>query len=154
MDQNYYIGLVRARLGYKANASRDLPYDILDIHGNICRSKSYIEQNEQILQYLELSLKRFNLLFDKDFKLDDPKLNQFTDLIVQGAVIAALAARALLENGRDFSFSSEGVAVAQSNVSELLTKQWINEQVDYDAKVRYLHKQYCYIEPSLPHLPD
>lgn len=142
MNQNYYIGLVRARLGDDVINSCNKT----DENGVFHEEKSYVYKDEQILQYLELSLRRLNLLFDKNFEPYDSGLIKFTDLLVQGAVINALASKALLEKGREFVIKNDNVLFNPPDVSELLTKQWINEQVDYDAKVRYLHKRYCYIE--------
>lgn len=142
MNQEYYNGLVRARLG---DNEENNVHHTHDNNGNVIHVKTNIYQDGQILQYLELSLRRFNLLFDKDFELNDPQLGKFTDLIVQGAVINALASKALLERGREFTMKEDGqFSFTPPVVSELLFQQWINEQNDYNEKVKYLHKRFDY----------
>lgn len=133
MDCNYYAELVRARLaddGYKKEK---------DGYGSEVYVGVNVYTEEQISNYLEGSLRRFNLLFDRSFELDDDETHQFTDLIVQGAVITGLASKALIESGRCFSYIDNGIEFKGSpEVTHTMMRQWEIENNDYWRKVEFL----------------
>lgn len=141
MEAQYYLDLVRARLG-------DDRSSLVNTHGNVPTEifpkdgyavvQTYTD--DQIHFYLEISLQRLNLLFGKrldigELSLLDPETLSWTDLLVQGAVITALAAKAAVERGREFGYEQEGVSWNPPDVASILMQQWESELVDYRYKV-------------------
>jgi hypothetical protein len=62
----------------------------------------------------------------------------YQDLIVQGATIQLLAGQALLERGREFQFTDNGIAYKPPSVSDVLMTQWQLEYQMYMEKLRLL----------------
>lgn len=135
MNISYYVELVKARL------SDGIVYTT-DQFGNKVEYPSSVYTEDQITSYLEGSVRRFNLFFNKTFDLVDTEISRFTDLIVQGAVVTALAAKALSECGREFSTEDAGVVFTPPAISSLLMQQWEVESMDYDRKVKFLLSKY------------
>lgn len=136
MNSEYYINLVKARLGdYNGHLKNK------NEHGNVIYVESEIYNIEHLAVYLNGSLQRFNMLFGKQLDLEDHETHQFTDLIVQGAVITALAGKALIERGRELTTSDNGINFTPPDVSSILMRQWEIELVDYQNKVEFLLKK-------------
>lgn len=131
-----YAKFVRARLNDFGTVAKD-EYG-KDVYVDIF-------SNEQITTYLEASLLRVNVLFKKGFlTLHEKEVFDFADLIIQGAVITALASKALLERGREFAINDGVVSYAPPSVSATLMAQWEIESNDYRSKVNFLFDQHCY----------
>lgn len=144
MKIDYYIKLVRARL------ADDNVVKSKDSSGNDVFFKSEIYTDEQIVSYLEGSLQRLNVLLPKGLSFEATPLEIFelTDLVVQGAVITALASKALLEKGREFSFLNGGIKYAPPNTSDILMRQWEVEMVDYRSKVEAVRSHFLHQFPG------
>lgn len=69
---------------------------------------------------------------------DEKSLTKYRDLIVQGATIQLLAGQALLERGREFSWSDSGILFDPPSVSEILNTQWQFEYQMYIEKIRLM----------------
>ncbi len=140
MNISYYVELVRIRL-----------YDGIDYIKDQTGNKvelPYRYTEGQIISYLEGSVRRFNLLFDKKLDLVDDEIYKFTDLIVQGAVITALASKALSECSREFSTQDGGIIFTPPAVSSLLMRQWEVESADYDQKIKFLLSKYNFSDST------
>lgn len=73
------------------------------------------------------------------FTFDDtPIIEQFFEAILQGAVIYALASKALIERGREFSVSDNGISFVPPTVSELLNTQWNTELTNHFDKLKLI----------------
>lgn len=146
MNISYYVELVRARL-YDENIRAKDQYD------NEVEVPLYRYTEVQIISYLEGSVRRFNLLFNKKLDLVDDEIYKFTDLIVHGAVITALASKALSECGREFSMQDDKMIFTPPAISSLLMHQWEVESADYDRKVKFLLSQYDFSDPVVSNMP-
>ncbi len=74
-----------------------------------------------------------------NFTFADPRIQTiFADVIIQGAVILALAAQALIEKGREFVITDNGVTYQPPQVAELLNNQYGQQLADYKEKVKYI----------------
>ncbi len=131
MKVNYYVKLVRARLADDGDVKAK------DNYGNEISVKSQIYTDKQVLSYLEGSLQRLNVLLPKglSFEATPVEVFELADLVVQGAVITALASRALLEKGRELAILDKGVEYCPPNISDTMMRQWEVEMVDYRSKI-------------------
>lgn len=93
---------------------------------------------EMLVIFLSMSLTEFNAIpHFTSFGWEDTEiLNQFFSLIVQGAVIYALASKALIERGREFQITDNGVNFTPPTISELLNTQYSAEMANHLDKVR------------------
>ena len=138
LGDDYLLRMLKARLNSSGKSKSK------DQYGNEVCINCDIFSKDQLVIFLEMSLHRFNLFFDKELHFgDDPiSIHKFADLIVQGAVITALASKALLECGREFSMQNDGVVFTPPAISSLLMHQWEVELTDYDRKVKFLLDRY------------
>lgn len=132
MKPDYYVKLVRTRLADDGNETL----------GN----KPQVYTEEQILSYLEGSLQRLNGLLPNglSFEATPVQVFELADLVVQGAVITALASKALLEKGREFPILDGvgSVAYHPPNVSDTMMRQWEVEMMDYRSKIELIRSNF------------
>lgn len=62
----------------------------------------------------------------------------FLDMIIQGALILALAAQALIERGREFSITDNGITYQPPTISEILNSQYSIQLQDYKEKLKMI----------------
>lgn len=62
----------------------------------------------------------------------------FHSILVEGAVINALASQALLERGREWTLNDNGISVTPPTVSELLTSQYAQIYTAHLEKVKQI----------------
>lgn len=133
-----YAELVRHRLS-------DIDVTTIDVHQNEVINAKNVFSDLQIRKFLEISLLRLNCFLSMmNLKLVEEKVESclFGDMIVQGAVITALASKALIEAGREFSYEDKGVAYYSPNISYIFMNQWELELQDYRFKIDLLQKQH------------
>ena len=63
---------------------------------------------------------------------------KYQDLLVQGATIQLLAGMALVERGREFVMTDNGVRYSPPSVSEILITEWQFEYQMYLDKIRLM----------------
>lgn len=113
-----YAKFVKARLCDDGNIKAK------DALGNDVWIPSNVYGDDQITNYLEASLLRINVLFKKKFlTLHEDGVFDYADLIIQEAVITALASKALLERGREFAIVDGSISYAPPSVSATLMLQ-------------------------------
>ncbi len=80
---------------------------------------------EDLHRFLTLSLSEFNQTphFSYYSFEDTDFVTTFADILVEGAVLQALASQALLEKGREFVFTDQSVGFVPPAVSEMLQRQ-------------------------------
>lgn len=69
---------------------------------------------------------------------DTEIIDQFHDIIVQGATLMALSSKALIERGREFNISDNGVQFTPPTVSELLNTEWQAELSNHMEKLKLI----------------
>jgi hypothetical protein len=80
------------------------------------------------------------------FHFSDPAIyGIFADVIVQGAVILALAAQSLIERGREFTITDNGITYQPPQISEILNNQYGQQLADYKEKVKFIK---CNLKPA------
>lgn len=99
-----------------------------------------IFKDSELICFLINSLSEFNQYpHFTDFGFADELIqNTFSDIIIQGAVILALAAQTLIEKGREFSITDNGVTYQPPQVSDILNTQYSAQLQDYKEKLKMI----------------
>ena len=99
-----------------------------------------IFSNDELICFLINSLSEFNQIpHFSDFQFSDEQIrNTFSAIIIQGAVLLALAAQTLIEKGREFSITDNGVTYQPPMVSEILNTQFTTQLADYKEKLKFI----------------
>lgn len=129
---NNLLKSVKARLK-SSGKKRDT-----DEYGNIIYRNCDVYTTDELVAFIARSLSNFNeyphfTFFTFD---DTPIIEQFHDVLAQGAVIFAMGAQALIERGREFQLSDNGVSFTPPTISELLNTQMQSEVTVYNEKVK------------------
>lgn len=117
---NNLVTLLKQRLQSSGKAKAH------DTVGNVVYIDTDIFSKDSLEAFIELSLSDFNQVpYFTFFTLDDTKvINTFTEVLVEGAVLSALASKALIERGREFQIVDSGVTFDPPTVSELMNTQY------------------------------
>lgn len=89
-------------------------------------TENCVYTTENLLGFLILSLSDLNQIpFFTFYTFDDTKyIEFFTELLVTGATLYALSSKALIEKGREFQISDNGITFDPPTVSEILNTQY------------------------------
>lgn len=131
------IAMMKARLrsqGKKKVSSPWMPSD------EVQYVDADIYSTEMLVTFLEMSLCDFNMVPHFTFyTFEDSKIiNQFATLLVEGAVVYALGSQALIERGREFSTTDNGITFIPPSVSELLQTQYSQLYQTHYEKLKYI----------------
>lgn len=99
-----------------------------------------IFNDDELICFLVNSLSEFNQTphFTKYTFAQDDFCEQFMDILVQGASILALAAQALIEKGREFVITDNGVSYQPPVVSDMLNSQYTAQMTAYREKLKFI----------------
>lgn len=99
-----------------------------------------IFNDNELICFLINSLSEFNQTphFTKFTYADNEFCEQFMDILVQGALILALVSQALIERGREFTITDNGVSYQPPQVSELLNNQFSAQMQAYRDKLKFI----------------
>lgn len=138
---NILLQLIKPRL--KNDGIRKVP----DGAGGYINVPCNVFTNAELIAFLVNSLSEFNQIpHFTQFLFSNPQIYTiFADVIVQGAVLLALAAQALIEKGREFVITDNGVTYQPPAVSEILNSQYTAQLADYTAKVKMIK---CSLKPA------
>ncbi len=131
---NKLLKLMKARLRSSGKTKAN------DKEGNIIYVDCDIYSVDMLAQFLFLSLSEFNQTpYFTNFTFEDADfLTIFADVIVEGAVIQALASQALIERGREFKIEDHGVMMDPPQLSEILNTQYATMLGYHVEKLRYI----------------
>lgn len=92
----------------------------------------------ELICFLVNSLSSFNQFphFTQFTFADQQIYNLFADVILQGGVLLALAAQALIEKGREFNITDNGVTYQPPQVADMLNTQYSSQLADYQQKLK------------------
>lgn len=138
---NVLLKMVKPRL--KNDGIRKVP----DGLGGYTEQECNVFTDEELTCFLVNSLSSFNQIphFTR-FTFADPQIfTMFADVIIQGAVLLAMAAQALIEKGREFSITDNGVTYQPPLISEILNNQFTTQLADYKEKLKVIK---CNLKPS------
>lgn len=131
---NKLIAMLKARLNSSGKVKR------ADAFGNTTYVTCDIYSNETLVTFLATSISEFNqiphfTMFTFD---DDYFINQFAEILVEGATLYALASKALIERGREFQITDNGINFNPPTVSELLNTQYSTLLTSYNDRVKFI----------------
>jgi hypothetical protein len=131
---NVLLKFLKARL--KNDGVRKVP----DGAGGYTESQCNVFSNAELICFLVNGLSGFNQYpHFTQFKFSDPQIyTLFADIVVQGGVLLALAAQALIERGREFSINDNGVTYQPPQISEILNSQYSAQLADYKEKLKMI----------------
>jgi len=131
---NKLLKILKKRL--KSSGVRKVP----DGAGGFIDEPCNIFSDTELICFLINSLSEFNQIphFTSFTFADQVICERFLDVLVQGAVLLALAAQALIEKGREFSISDNGVTYQPPAVSDILNTQYSTQLADYKEKLKFI----------------
>jgi hypothetical protein len=122
-DEIIGINILLAML--KARLKNDVKKEALDAYGNIELVDCPIFTNDELVWFLRASLSEFNQTpHFTDFTFAMPVIyDRYAYIIVEGAYILAVAAQMLIEAGREFTITDNGITMQPPPLSTTLNNQ-------------------------------
>jgi hypothetical protein len=144
-DEITGINILLAQL--KARLKNNLEVESTDEFGNITFVSCSVFTNEELTWFLRCSLSEFNQTpHFTDFTFDlEVIYDRFAYIIIEGAFILATAAQMLIEAGREFTITDNGITMNPPPLSSVLN----NELSQFVARhTEMLHKIKWSIKPQ------
>jgi hypothetical protein len=131
---NKLLKSLRARLNSAGKAKAT------DVYGNVVYVDCDIFSYDMLTTFLATALWDFNQVpFFTFFQFDDDNfVEQFGEILVEGATLYSLASKALIERGREFQITDNGLNFNPPTVSELLNTQYTTLLTHYWEKLKYI----------------
>ena len=131
MNINKIMKSLKARLNSSGMAKGK------DKYGNVTYFNCDIFSIDILTTFIADTLTEFNEIpHFTEFTFDDVEfVKQFQNILMQGALLKALASKALIERGREFTISDNGINFTPPTVSEMLSTQHAAEMANYDKKL-------------------
>lgn len=131
---NTLLKMLRARL--KSAGKRRST----DGYGNVVYTDCDIYSVDELVTFLAWALAELNgIPHFTFFTFDDtPIIENFAGILVQGATLVALSSQALIERGREFAITDNGIGFTPPTISELLNSQWGTEFTNWWEQVKYI----------------
>jgi len=131
---NKLIKSLKARLNSSGKARST------DSYGNIIYVDCDIFSVEMLTTMIATALWDFNQVpYFTFFQFDDDNfVEQFGEILVEGATLYALSSKALIERGREFQLTDNGLNFNLPTVSEIMMTQYSALLSHYWEKLRYI----------------
>jgi len=131
---NKLMKTLRARLNSSGKSKSK------DNYGNIIYVDCDIFSVDMLTTFLADSLSAFNEIpFFTFFSFEDtPIIDQFHNVLVEGATLMALASKALIERGREFQITDNGVNFTPPSIAEMLNTQYSTLLNNYFEKLKFI----------------
>lgn len=131
---NKLIKAMKARLNSSGKAKST------DGYGNVIYVDCDIFTIDMLVTFLATALWDFNQVpFFTFFQFDDDNfIEQFGEILIEGATLQALASKALIERGREFQITDNGLSFNPPTVSEMLNTQHGALLAHYWEKLKYI----------------
>lgn len=131
---NKLIKSLRARLNSSGKAKS------ADAYGNTVYVDCDIFSVDMLTTFIATALWDFNQVpYFTFFDFDDTDfVEQFGEILVEGATLYSLASQALIERGREFQITDNGLNFNPPTVSELLQTQYSTLLANYWEKLKYI----------------
>ena len=128
MDEkfNYLIDMVEARLRNNVEVKDQYGSNVVEIK---------LITRELLKKFIENSLSELSMIFNTYWP--GGKIN-YDSLVIQGAVVQALASQALIEKGREFKFEEKGITYNPPNLGDLIQRQYEIELNNYMEKIKLM----------------
>lgn len=134
LNINKLIKTLRSRLNSSGKSKSK------DAFGNVIYIDCDIFSTDMLVSFLANAISDFNQVpYFTFFTFEDTLIvDQFHDIIVEGATLMALASQALIERGREFQITDNGVNFTPPMVSELLNTQYTTLLTQFYDKLKYI----------------
>jgi hypothetical protein len=111
-----------------------------DAYGNTVYVDCDIFSVDMLVTFLSTALWDFNQVpFFSSFQFDDDAfIQQFGEILVEGATLYALASKALIERGREFQITDQGLNFNPPTVSDLMNTQYSTLLSHYWDKLKMI----------------
>jgi hypothetical protein len=131
---NNLLKSLRARLKSRGKSRKT------DEYGNTVYKDCDVYTVDELVAFICQSLSEFNQIphFTMFTFEDTSIIEQFHDVLVQGALYLALGAQALIERGREFNVQDNGIGFTPPTISELLNTQYTQEMNNWYDKVKLI----------------
>jgi len=131
---NKLIKSLKARLNSSGKAKS------VDSYGNVIYVDCDIFSVDMLTTFLSTALWDFNQVpYFTFFQFDDDNfVEQFGEILVEGATLYSLASKALIERGREFQLTDNGLNFNPPTVSELMNTQYGSLLSHYWEKLKYI----------------
>jgi len=131
---NKLLKSLKARLNSAGKAKS------VDGYGNVTYVDCDIFSIDMLVTFLATALWDFNQVpFFTFFQFDDDNfVEQFGEILVEGATLYALASKSLIERGREFQVTDNGLNFNPPTVSELMNTQYSTLLSHYWEKLKYI----------------
>ncbi len=131
---NKLIKSLKARLNSAGKAKSS------DAYGNTVYVDCDIFSVDMLTTFIATALWDFNQVpYFTFFDFDDTDfIEQFGEVLVEGATLYSLASKALIERGREFQITDNGLNFNPPTVSELMNTQYSTLLAHYWEKLKYI----------------
>ena len=131
---NLMLKILRARL--KSSGK----HKTTDEFGNVIFTDCDIYTTAELVTFLVMALGEFNETphFTAFTFEDNPIIETFYAILVQGATLMALSSQALIERGREFQITDNGIGFTPPTISELLNTQWQTELANWYERIKLI----------------
>ena len=131
---NKLIKSLKARLNSSGKAKS------VDGYGNTIYVDCDIFSVDMLVTFLATGLWDFNQVpYFTFFKFDDDDfIEQFGEVLVESATLYSLASKALIERGREFNITDNGLSFTPPTVSELMNTQYSALLANYWEKLKLI----------------
>lgn len=131
---NSLLKSLRARLNSRGK------HPTTDEFGNTIYKDCDIFSADQLISFIAQALSSFNETpHFTEFTFDDtPIIELFHNILTQGALYFALASQALIERGREFAITDNGVGFTPPTISEALNTQYQTEIKSWEERCKYI----------------
>mgnify|MGYP001361237715 CR=1 FL=1 len=113
---------------------------VRDENGEIIYIECNVFSDELLVCFLCQALSEFNMIpFFTTFSFADRIIyTTFSQIVVEAAMVFALASQALVEKGRDFTISDGGVSYQPPALGDFLASQYNNFLSNYRERVKFI----------------
>jgi hypothetical protein len=131
---NKLMRTLKARLNSSGKAKST------DGYGNVIYVDCDIYSVDMLATFIADSITMFNEIpYFTFFSMEDTEIiDQFHNIFVEGATLTALASQALIEKGREFQITDNGVNFNPPTIAELLQTQYSTMLSNYWEKIKYI----------------
>lgn len=134
LNINKLMKMLRARLNSSGKSKRS------DAYGNTIYVTCDIYSVDMLTTFIATALSEFNQVpHFTFFNFDDNAfVDQFAEILVEGATLYALASKALIERGREFQITDNSINFNPPTVSELLNTQYSALLTSYNERLKFI----------------
>jgi hypothetical protein len=141
--------LLRARLGSDGTRRKRDKFEkyILDANGNFILEPCNVFSTEELYIFLKASLAEFNSIpHFTSFTFDDVQfVNTFNHELTEGAFILALAKQGLMEKGREFQMTDDGLSYQPPLIADYIKGYLSDFMTSYRERVKFIK---CQMKPD------